>query len=131
MRPILLAAAALTALAAAGPAHAVDTDPPASAPGALVLTVSGDQGEWQRGETLHCDPAPYGHHPHAAEACGALDTAQGNLDALVPSQQMCTQVYAPVTVSATGTYRGRVIDWHKTYANACTMNASTGDVFRF
>ncbi|RVU23797.1 protease inhibitor SIL-V5 [Streptomyces antnestii] len=129
MRSLVLAAAALTALAAAGPARAADTDPPA--PDALFLTVSGDQGGWMRGELLRCDPAPWGHHAHAAGACAALDAAQGDLDALPPAQEMCTQVYAPVTVSATGTYRGRAVNWHKTFANACTMSASTGDVFRF
>lgn len=44
---------------------------------------------------------------------------------------ICTKQYAPVTVSASGTYRGRPVGWHKTYDNACTMTYSTGDVFRF
>ncbi|MCX5080207.1 SSI family serine proteinase inhibitor [Streptomyces sp. NPDC056121] len=136
MRPHVLAAAvltalaaALTALAAAGPARAAATDPPA--PQGVFLTVSGDQGSWIRGELLRCEPEAWGHHPHASEACGALDRAHGNLDALVADPEMCTQVYAPVTVSASGTYRGKQITWQKTYANACTMQASTGYVFRF
>ncbi|MGX1675125.1 SSI family serine proteinase inhibitor [Streptomyces sp. NPDC055400] len=129
MRPLVLAAAALTALAAAGPARATATDPPA--PQGLFLTVSGDQGSWMRGELLRCEPGASGHHPHAAEACVALDGAQGDLDALNPDPEMCTQVYAPVTVTANGTYRGKKITWQKTFANACTMNASTGSVFRF
>jgi hypothetical protein len=133
MRPLVLAAAALTALAAAltaaGPANAAATDPPA--PQGVFLTVAGDQGSWMRGELLRCEPQAWGHHPHASEACGALDRAQGNLDALVADPEMCTQVYAPVTVSASGTYRGKPITWQKTFANACTMEASTGYVFRF
>ncbi|MGW6360089.1 SSI family serine proteinase inhibitor [Streptomyces sp. NPDC055092] len=131
MRPLVLAAAALTALAAAltaaGPANAAD--PPV--PQGVFLTVAGDQGSWMRGELLRCEPEAWGHHPHASEACGALDRADGNLDALVADPEMCTQVYAPVTVSASGTYRGKPITWQKTFANACTMEASTGYVFRF
>ncbi|MFE4723948.1 SSI family serine proteinase inhibitor [Streptomyces sp. NPDC056728] len=131
MRPPVLVAAALTALAAAvtaaGPARA--TDPPAAQ--GVFLTVSGDQGSWMRGELLRCEPEAWGHHPHASEACGALDRAHGNLDALVTDPELCTQVYAPVTVSARGTYRGKQITWQKTFANACTMEASTGSVFRF
>lgn len=52
--PVLVAAsltalaAAVTALAAAGPARATATDPPA--PQGVFLTVSGDQGAWMRGE---------------------------------------------------------------------------------
>ncbi|MET7539346.1 SSI family serine proteinase inhibitor [Streptomyces sp. NPDC005507] len=133
--PVLVAAtltalaAAVTALAAAGPARATATDPPA--PQGVFLTVSGDQGAWMRGELLRCEPEARGHHPHASEACGALDGAHGDLDALVADPEMCTQVYAPVTVSASGTYRGKQITWQKTFANACTMEASTGYVFRF
>ncbi|MFB8270658.1 SSI family serine proteinase inhibitor [Streptomyces sp. NPDC055955] len=130
MRPHPLAAAALTALAAfaaAGPAHAAD--PPV--PQGVFLTVSGDQGSWMRGELLRCEPQAWGHHPHASQACGALDRAHGDLDALAVDPEMCTQVYAPVTASASGTYRGRQITWRKTFANACTMEASTGYVFRF
>ncbi|MFI8790123.1 SSI family serine proteinase inhibitor [Streptomyces sp. NPDC055105] len=133
MRPPVLVAAALTALAAAataaGPARATATDPPA--PQGVFLTVSGDQGSWMRGELLRCEPEAWGHHPHASEACGALDRAHGNLDALVADPELCTQVYAPVTVGASGTYRGKQITWQKTFANACTMEASTGSVFRF
>lgn len=136
MRPLVLVAAALTApaaaltvLAAVSPARAVATDPPE--PQGVFLTVSGDQGSWMRGELLRCEPEAWGHHPHASEACGALDRAHGNLDALVADPEMCTQVYAPVTVSANGTYRGKQVTWQKTFANACTMEASTGYVFRF
>ncbi|MFD5121511.1 SSI family serine proteinase inhibitor [Streptomyces sp. NPDC058385] len=136
MRPPVLVAAALTApaaaltvLAAAGPARAVATDPPE--PQGVFLTVSGDQGSWMRGELLRCEPEAWGHHPYASEACGALDRAHGNLDALVADPEMCTQVYAPVTVGANGTYRGKQVTWQKTFANACTMEASTGYVFRF
>ena len=129
LRPALTAAAALTALFAAVPAHASDASAPSS--GGLFLTVSGDDSTWIRGVLLRCEPEPSGPHPHAAEACAAIDEAGGDLDALPVEQGICTKEYAPVTVSASGVHRGRPISWHKTYANACTMAYSTGDVFRF
>lgn len=129
MRPAHVVAAALLSLAAAAPAHAasVDTEQPSD----LFLTVSGSERTWVRGVHLSCAPEPAGRHPYAAEACAALDAADGDLDALPVERQMCTQVYAPVTVAATGTYRGRAVDWHKTFGNRCEMEASTGPVFRF
>ncbi|WP_030565887.1 subtilase-type protease inhibitor [Streptomyces aureocirculatus] len=133
MRSSIVTAAALLALAAAAA-------PVAAAPGAeapehrrgLFLTVSGDSGTWIRGLALTCAPKPSGHHPHAARACAELDAAHGDFGALpVARDQLCTKEYAPVTVTAEGEFRGRPVAWHKTYANACELGASTGHVFRF
>ncbi|MFJ9173138.1 SSI family serine proteinase inhibitor [Streptomyces sp. NPDC102360] len=130
MRSVYVAAAAFLSLAAAAPAASAVTTGPEQ-PRELFLTVSGAENTWVRGVHLNCVPRPSGEHPHAAEACAALEAAGGDLDALPVEQQMCTQVYDPVTVEATGTYRGKAIAWHKTFGNACTMEASTGYVFRF
>ncbi|WP_326691277.1 MULTISPECIES: SSI family serine proteinase inhibitor [unclassified Streptomyces] len=97
----------------------------------VFLTVSGSEHTWVRGVTLDCEPAPHGHHPHAVEACAALDRAGGDLDALSGDHGPCTKEYDPVTVSAQGTHRGRPVSWQKTFPNACTLHAATGPVFDF
>ncbi|WP_306317550.1 MULTISPECIES: SSI family serine proteinase inhibitor [unclassified Streptomyces] len=130
MRSVYVAVAALLSLAAAAPAHAATTAEPES-PRGLFLTVSGAENTWVRGVRLHCEPQPRGHHPYAAEACDALDVADGDLDELPSTPRVCTKQYDPVTVAATGTHRGEMIAWHKTFGNACEMEAATGYVFRF
>ncbi|MGI5400524.1 SSI family serine proteinase inhibitor [Streptomyces sp. CA-135486] len=128
-RSAVLAAAALMSLAAtAVPAHAVGDAP---APRGLFLTVSGSENTWVRGLLLHCPPKPGGAHPYAAAACGALAAARGDLDRLPGDPHACTEEFDPVTAGATGTWRGRMTAWHKTYANACALDAATGEVFRF
>ncbi|WP_372343114.1 SSI family serine proteinase inhibitor [Streptomyces sp. KL116D] len=128
MRPLHVAAAALLSLAAAAPAQAATEPAP---PRGLFLTVSGDDNTWIRGVLLRCEPELAGHHPYAAEACAALDDASGDLDELRGEPRTCTKEFNPVTVSATGTHRGRLTAWHKTFANACALDAATGHVFRF
>ncbi|MFF9896175.1 SSI family serine proteinase inhibitor [Streptomyces longispororuber] len=105
-------------------------EPPAHERGVL-LTVSGAENTWIRGVRLSCVPEPSGPHPFAGRACAELDQARGDLDALPKENRACTKRFDPVTVSATGTHRGRPVTWHRTYGNACEMAASTGHVFRF
>ncbi|QEV16382.1 SSI family serine proteinase inhibitor [Streptomyces alboniger] len=130
MRPFTVAVAALIALGAAVPAHAADEAPTPRQRG-LFLTVSGSENTWMRGVLLRCRPEPTGPHPQAAEACAAIARAKGNFDKLADDPRMCTKEFDPVTVTASGTYRKRVISWQKTYPNACAMGADTGHVFRF
>ncbi|MGV9881635.1 SSI family serine proteinase inhibitor [Streptomyces sp. NPDC003006] len=130
MRPFTVAAAALIALGATVPAHAADDAHTPRHPG-LFLTVSGAENSWMRGVLLRCEPAPSGHHPHAAKACAAIAGAKGNFDHLADDPHVCTKEYDPVTVTATGSHQNRSISWHKTYPNACTLDSDTGHVFRF
>ncbi|MFE0106053.1 SSI family serine proteinase inhibitor [Streptomyces sp. NPDC059009] len=124
----LLALTAVTATTAAvSPAAASVPTPPRG----VFLTVSGDENTWIRGVLLRCAPEPSGHHPRAAAACAALDEVHGDFDALRGEPRMCTKEFDPVTVSATGTHRGRMTGWHKTYPNACVLLAETGPVFDF
>jgi hypothetical protein len=137
-RTAALAAAALLAVVAvvpsAVPAAASQTpervDKPAP-PRGLFLTVSGSENTWIRGVLLRCSPEPSGPHPDAVGACAALDEARGDLDSLRGEPHPCTKQYDPVTVSATGAWRGRPTAWHKTFPNACELAAATGAVFRF
>ncbi|GGS11944.1 subtilase-type protease inhibitor [Streptomyces aureoverticillatus] len=132
MRSLTVTSAALIALAAAAApvAAAPGTDAPSRQRG-VFLTVSGDENTWIRGVVLRCVPEPGGHHPHAARACAELDAAGGDFDKLAGEARLCTREYAPVTVSATGEFRGKPVSWHKTYGNACEMGSGTGNVFRF
>ncbi|QDQ10167.1 SSI family serine proteinase inhibitor [Streptomyces spectabilis] len=132
MRTLLVTSAALLALAgSAVPSAAVPADGTAPAERGLFLTLSGDQNTWMRGMLLRCAPEPSGPHPFAREACAELDRAGGDFGELPQEERICTKEYAPVTVGATGTFQGRPVAWHKTYGNACEMEASTGHVFRF
>lgn len=137
-RTAALAAAALLAVVAAVPsavpAAASQAPERADKPvlrRGLFLTVSGAENSWIRGVLLHCSPEPGGPHPDAAGACAALDEARGDLDKLRGEPHPCTKQYDPVTVSATGAFRGRPTAWHKTFPNACELAAATGPVFRF
>ncbi|MGW7075101.1 SSI family serine proteinase inhibitor [Streptomyces sp. NPDC054871] len=130
LRPAAAAAAALISLAVAAPAHAAGETAPERSSG-VFLTVTGQDNAWVRGVLLDCVTQRPAHHPHAAEACAAIDKAHGDFDALPAKPGICTKQYAPVTVSATGVHRGKPVSWHKRYGNACEMEYSTGAVFRF
>ncbi|MBC9714943.1 protease inhibitor SIL-V5 [Streptomyces sp. TRM66268-LWL] len=117
------------ALATAVPAHADDPEPPPR-PG-VFLTVSGSDNTWIRGLKLMCSHEASGHHPHAAEACAAIDAVDGDLDRLPGKAPLCTKEYDPVTVTAAGTHRGQDISWHRTFANDCLRHAATDPVFDF
>ncbi|MEU8957777.1 SSI family serine proteinase inhibitor [Streptomyces sp. NPDC048518] len=133
-RPFALAAVTLLALAAAVPAQAADVAPADAAPApkrGLFLTLSGDENTWIRGVLLRCEPEPSGHHPAAAEACAEIAEAAGDFEALRADRRVCTKEFEPVTATATGTFRGRNVSWHKTYPNACALENETGHVFRF
>ncbi len=102
----------------------------ADAGAGMFLTVSGSENTWIRGVLLHCDP-PGGSHPAAEAACADLAAAGGDFDALPGDPHRCTKEYDPVTATATGTYNGRPVAWHRTFPNACVMDGITGPVFRF
>lgn len=128
-RSATFSAAALITLATALPAHAVGDRP--TSPRGLFLTVSGSESTWIRGVLLHCSPRPGGGHPNPVAACEELAAARGDLDRLPGNLHPCIDNFDPVTVGATGTWRGRPTAWHKTYANACELDAATGEVFHF
>lgn len=130
LRPVAATAAALISLAVAAPAHAADATAPKPSKG-VFLTVTGQDNVWVRGVLLDCATQRAKHHPHAIEACAAIDKARGDFDALPVKSGICTKQFAPVTVSATGTHRGKPVSWNKTYGNTCEMEHSTGAVFRF
>lgn len=118
---VLLAAGQAPAQASA-PRHGIQGD-------WLYLTVTrGDsRSSDTRGTLLLCDP-PQGH-AHAAEACAQLGAADGDIDAVPAKSVFCPMIYAPMTAHARGEWKGRQIDYRKTFSNACVLAARTGEVF--
>ncbi|MFE2417486.1 SSI family serine proteinase inhibitor [Streptomyces hokutonensis] len=126
LRGALLAAAVLLAAGQApvhaAPRHGLQGD-------WLYLTVTrGDsRSSDTRGTLLLCDP-PQGH-ARAAEACAELAAAGGDIDAIPAAGVFCPMVYAPVTAHARGEWKGRQVDYTRTFSNRCVLAARTGDVF--
>ncbi len=126
VRRAATAAVALTALAVTAHPAIADDDGPT----ALTLSVSAAQDSAARNTTLNCDPAG-GRHPHAQEACAALDQAGGGFERLAPTRQLCPMIYAPVTATATGVWHGTPVNWTQEFSNSCLLDQRTGAVFRF
>jgi hypothetical protein len=95
----------------------------------LTLTYMAEAG-YAAAVKLQCDP-PAGAHPKAAEACTTLKKVRGRPGQLTPARTMCTMIYAPITAGITGTWRGKKIDWSRTYGNSCEMNRANGVLFLF
>jgi Subtilisin inhibitor-like len=97
----------------------------------LVLHTSAGNGP-EHTVTLQCDP-PGGTHPKAAEACGDVAKAGGDL-AQMPANsapRACFMIYAPVTASAQGDWQGQSVRFTKKFPNTCVMRDKTGSVFDF
>ena len=85
-----------------------------------------------RSATLTCDPVG-GTHPKAAEACADLAKSHGNVRQQPNSKnpRACFMIYAPVTVSAEGEWRGESVHFSAKFPNTCVMHAQTGSIFDF
>ncbi|MFE3657842.1 subtilase-type protease inhibitor [Streptomyces sp. NPDC059165] len=129
----------LTGTLAAGVAHAEAADPTSLyAPSAMVLAIGrGDApatATMERAATLNCAPTPSGTHPAPRAACDELATVNGDFDALASKpKHPCTRQWDPVTVTASGVWQGKWVDWSATYGNACEMreNLAGSVVFSF
>ncbi|MFD3535874.1 SSI family serine proteinase inhibitor [Streptomyces sp. NPDC058664] len=81
---------------------------------------------------LDCPASYRPAHPYRTEACAALDDANGNFDALRGDPAgTCINEYSPVTLTARGIYKGRTVDWTRTYSSSCEAAVKTGPVFYF
>ena len=129
VRSVAAAAATLAALAAGAQPASADTGRPVG-PTVLTLSVAATRDPAPRSVTLRCDPAG-GGHPHARQACDALAVAGGGFGRLPGTRQMCPMIYAPVTATAQGVWRGIPVRWSQRFANACLLGERTGALFRF
>ncbi|MDV9178903.1 SSI family serine proteinase inhibitor [Streptomyces sp. W16] len=93
----------------------------------LTVTHGDSRSSDTRGTLLLCDP-PQGH-AHATEACAELAAVGGDIDAIPARSVFCPMIYAPVTAYARGEWKGRQVDYTRTFSNRCVMAARTGDVF--
>ncbi|MFF5211879.1 SSI family serine proteinase inhibitor [Streptosporangium sp. NPDC000396] len=96
--------------------------------GSYVLTVTPEGSTQPLGTaTLACDPDG-GTHVNSTTACDQLRRAGGRIGRIPEDPGMCTREYAPVRLSATGTWNGRKIRYERTYPNRCTAVRATGGV---
>ncbi|MFV0133007.1 SSI family serine proteinase inhibitor [Streptomyces sp. HMX87] len=95
----------------------------------LFLTVARGEtpADVTHGALLLCDP-PQGH-ARAAGACADLAAADGDPAAIPLRDTPCPMIYAPVTAQARGQWKGRPVEYTRTFPNACVMAARTGAVF--
>jgi len=105
---------------------------PAAPVARLTLTIATGESPTPalRRTVLRCTPTG-GSHPRATAACAALRKVDGNLAKLSVSTGPCTMEYAPRTVTAIGTWRGRAVRFQHTYGNTCAMRNQAGPVYRF
>ncbi|WP_406231079.1 SSI family serine proteinase inhibitor [Nocardia sp. NBC_01009] len=122
---------ACVAIAASATSGACATAEPEQSKSMLDLVVSSGERPNPDGQpiTLTCEPAG-GTHEHPEVACAALDRVNGSFDDLAAdSTAACIQIYDPVTVTATGTWRGVPVQWQRTFANSCELHSGTAGVF--
>jgi hypothetical protein len=99
----------------------------------LVITAwdsSGIVAEQIDEVVLKCAPAA-GSHVDAANACAALESVDGDLEALEPLPVACVLIYKPVYIEVGGNWRDRVVRFQHNYPNLCVAGAETAGVFRF
>jgi hypothetical protein len=117
---VFTVAACVTALPAA-----------AAMPSTLTLTAATNGGTPHVVE-LTCDPAG-GNHPDAQTACMQLEQVDGDI-ATMPGTEahiFCPMIFQPITVTATGLWRGRLVHFQDRYTNGCERDNKTGNLFRF
>jgi hypothetical protein len=116
-------AAVLTGMAILVPAEPALADEPA---GAFLLTVTPQDGPGTT-RSLWCDPDG-GTHSAPSEACDQLEAAGGDVGRVPARPGPCTLQYAPVRVTADGTWHGRPRHFAKTYPNRCAAVRDTGGI---
>jgi hypothetical protein len=117
---IVLGVASL--LVAVAPAVGGTTD----SAGVYQLAIVPEEGAAHR-VSLYCDPDG-GDHVNASDACDQMRSVNGDVARLRAQQGACTLQYAPVRVSAEGTWHGEPRHYTKTYSNRCKAIRGTGGV---
>ncbi len=100
---------------------------PAPVQGQLALAVhAGEQaaGRTLATRTLTCAVGDGGH-------CRDLSKAGGDIGRIPDRGGICSMIYAPVTVTATGAWEGRPIAFSHTYGNRCVAKGAVGGLFDF
>ncbi|SFW74234.1 SSI family serine proteinase inhibitor [Amycolatopsis australiensis] len=103
---------------------------PAQPPASTLQLTSHDTANHIGAVVLTCDP-PGGTHPHRDKACAVLDGVDGDFSRINARHQACTLIYAPVDVTAAGTWRGKPVSYRTTYPNHCAADRDSDGVFGF
>lgn len=122
---------ALLSLPLTTPAQAA----PAAAPGtSLVLSWDYLNGDGDpHVVTLNCSllPLPGGSHPDPIGACFKLTLVGGDFYNLPNDLRLCTAIYRPVVLLATGTWNGQPAFYIEGFDNPCLAARGTNGVFAF
>ena len=136
MSAMLVAGLLLTTLAALPAAAGTRVTaglPPIRPRSTFTLTVNnGEKPDpaTARSIKLTCEPAG-GTHPDPETACKQLAQVNGDFGALNVNPGPCILIWAPVTVTAKGTWRGTPVSYQETFPNSCVLGRQTGAVFAF
>ncbi|ORY07640.1 subtilisin inhibitor [Basidiobolus meristosporus CBS 931.73] len=105
--------------------------PPTKGPAHYTLAIySGSSPSGQRLSQVVLDCHPMGGtHPHSAQACSALDKANGYFDKLSSNGAFCTDNFEPITATAEGNGYGHPTHFTKTYSNRCALVSESDGVF--
>ena len=76
---------------------------------------------------LTCSPAG-GSHPHPEAACKQLTEADGYIEAIPEKQGICTKIFQPVMLSASGRWDGEERKFQREFSNQCVAVLATGGV---
>jgi hypothetical protein len=99
------------------------------------LALSVHHGESAEGAelaaaTLTCLPIG-GSHPHAADACRALNRVGGRVERIPARTGVCPMIYNPVTAVASGHWGLRPVHFTHVYPNSCVLGNALRPVFDF
>ncbi len=103
---------------------------PAQPPASTLQLTTHDTANRIGSVVLTCEPNG-GTHPKRDKACAVLAGANGDFSKINARHQACTLIYAPVDVTAVGTWRGKPVSFHATYPNRCAADRDSDDVFAF
>ena len=98
------------------------------APSAFDLSIiTKESGEVVATRTLSCNPAG-GSHPNPVAACEQLSKAAGRIEDIPEKQGICTEIFLPVILRASGTWNGEERRYEHEFPNRCVGVLATGGV---
>jgi hypothetical protein len=91
------------------------------------LSITSKAGDLIAKASLTCNPAG-GSHPNPEAACEQLSKADGRIEAIPEKQGICTRIFKPVILSATGSWNGEERKFQREFSNQCEAVLGTGGV---
>ena len=98
------------------------------APSAFDLSIiTKESGKVVATRTLTCNPAG-GSHPTPVAACEQLSKVAGRIEDIPEKQGICTEIFLPVILRASGTWDGEKRHYEHEFPNRCVGVLATGGV---